>query len=98
MDTEFLSDNQKKALWTLGTLRQLRIWGLITSGFPEITDRGLTVWDQIDKDIKMSNEDIIGVLSMLCSRTFYVDSVEVVLILNFRDDRKRMLKIIQKAP
>ena len=89
-----LDDNSRKELWVYGVLRQLRIWGLIEAGFPEMTDRGLAVWDQIDKDIHVVDEDVSNILSIACGKPFGADSPEVVLIRAFRDSRERMMEFI----
>lgn len=85
---ERLTEPQRLALWIQGTARQLVIWGLLQANGVQVTDKGLAVWDQLDKRWKPSDDQLAwvaktqgpseGRLAFLSLLTMFRDNREVL--------------------
>lgn len=85
-----LPETIKTILWFFGAMNELKDRGLVKiKSNTEITDKGISLFDQLDKAWKPSDE-------MLASYCRYkkLDKDLVVLLLAFRDDRELLDDIV----
>lgn len=93
MNVNALSDGAKYALWCAGACNQMKAWGLIGGGRVALTVEGQATWDQIDMELKPSDEQI----QLFAETTSSGEETEglVLLLREFRDDREEMLAFVE---
>lgn len=98
MNTETLNHAERVLVWTFGSLRQMRIWGLVGGGDAHpLTPKGVSLWDQLDMDWKPSDSDLKSCIESHVCRNGSKDlRAKMLFILrDFRDNRETMNEFVE---